>query len=82
MLEEGHGGKIIFKEFGPGKGWRLHAVHRLIKKIKDTGSTNKKKVGGQGRQRQMKIGSTWRRSLYPRKMNTGVINHNERLRQS
>jgi hypothetical protein len=26
-VEKGYGGKIILKEFGPGKGWHLRAVH-------------------------------------------------------
>jgi transposase len=48
-VEKGHGGKRILKEFGPGKGWRLRAVHRLVKKIKDTGRTNRKKGSGRPR---------------------------------
>lgn len=42
-----HGTKIV-KEF-PGKGWNVCSVNRLIKRIEDTGSTNRKPGSGRPR---------------------------------
>ena len=46
--EKGWGARKIVREF-PGKDWKVVSVHRLINKIKQTGTTDRK--AGSGRPR-------------------------------
>ena len=48
VTEKGWGYKRIVKEF-PGKGWGLGQVKRLVKRIKETGSTARKPGSGRPR---------------------------------
>ena len=49
--EKGWSGNRILKEF-PGKDWNRRSVYRLIKKIKETGSTDRKRGSGRPRTAQ------------------------------
>jgi len=48
VTEKGWGARRIVKEF-PGKRWSVRTIHRMIKKIKDTGTTSRKPGSGRPR---------------------------------
>ena len=48
LEEKGWGARKIVREF-PGKGWNITSVHRIIKKIRETGSAERKPGSGRVR---------------------------------
>jgi len=45
---KGYGEKRLIKEF-PTKGWKLRAVNKLLRKLKDTGTTDRRPRSGRPR---------------------------------
>jgi len=51
---KGYGAKRLIKEF-PTKGWKLRALNKLLRKLKDTGMTDQRP--GSGRPRSARTAS-------------------------
>jgi len=45
---KGYGAKRLIKEF-PNKGWKLRALNKLLRKLKDTGTTDRRPGSGRSR---------------------------------